>query len=319
LNFEGYSTAQSIVGAIGALTVTSFIVKVLSSTYKLFLRGGKDVRKLGKWAVITGATDGIGRAYALALAKKGMSVVLISRTESKLKTVAEEIDNKGYKGVEKTKYVVCDYSKFDEEARSGVNAVIKDLDVGLLINNVGMSYNYPKYFEELTEEEVTNLIEMNVSSVAYMTKMVIGGMAERRRGCVLNIASSAGLYTMPLLAEYSAAKGFVEKFSRGIAGEYAYKNITVQCQAPFYVATKLAKMRQSFTVPTPAQYAKAGLRWIGHKDMVVQPIWTHALMGYVLGSLPASIVDPVVRNMHLDIRKRAMKKEAKKKAEQKVD
>jgi 17beta-estradiol 17-dehydrogenase / very-long-chain 3-oxoacyl-CoA reductase len=72
-----------------------------------FLRPGKNLKKLGKWAVVTGATDGIGKAYAMALAKKGMSVVLISRTEAKLKEVQGEIIAKGYNGVE-VKYIVCD-------------------------------------------------------------------------------------------------------------------------------------------------------------------------------------------------------------------
>ena len=78
--------------------------KILLSAYKSFLRPGKKLTKFGKWAVVTGATDGIGKAYAMALAKKGMSVVIISRTEAKLKDVKEEIDSKGYAGVE-VKYV----------------------------------------------------------------------------------------------------------------------------------------------------------------------------------------------------------------------
>jgi 17beta-estradiol 17-dehydrogenase / very-long-chain 3-oxoacyl-CoA reductase len=81
-----------------------FYIKILISAYKSFLRPGKKLTKLGKWAIVTGATDGIGKAYALALAKKGMSIILISRTEAKLKAVKDEIDAKGYNGVE-VKYV----------------------------------------------------------------------------------------------------------------------------------------------------------------------------------------------------------------------
>lgn len=68
--------------------------QVLVNLYKWFLRPSKNLAKLGKWAVITGATDGIGKAYALQLAKKGISVLLISRTESKLVEVAKEITDK---------------------------------------------------------------------------------------------------------------------------------------------------------------------------------------------------------------------------------
>lgn len=88
-----------------------------------------------------GATDGIGKAYALALAKQGLSIMLISRTETKLQDVQKEIESKGYDGVE-VKYVVCDYSNFDQKAQNTVNAAITDLDIGVLINNVGVSYRY---------------------------------------------------------------------------------------------------------------------------------------------------------------------------------
>lgn len=294
----------------GLLLVVSIALKALRNIYKTFLRPAVNFKKLGKWAVITGATDGIGKAYALALAKKGMSIVLISRTESKLQAVQKEIEEKNYDGVE-VKYVACDYSTFDDKKRFIVKAAISELDVGLLINNVGVSYKFPKYYDELTDEEVYSLMEMNVTSTTWMTKMVIGGMVERKRGSIVNIASAAGLYTMPLLAGYSASKGYIEKFSRGLSAEYKAKNITVQCQAPFYVATKLAKMRKSMSVPTPEEYVQRAMKWIGHSDPVAYPIMLHAIQGYILDTLPASVVDKVVLNMHLGIRKAGLKKEAR--------
>lgn len=303
----------AVVSAIGILTSVLLTLKIVSSAYKTFLRGEKKFTKWGKWVVITGATDGIGKAYAMYFAKKGLSIVLISRTESKLQAVAKEITDK-YSGVE-TKYVVCDYSKFDKKAQDHVFAAIKDLDIAILVNNVGVSYPYPKYFHELSEESVFNLMEMNISSTTWMTRMVLPGMLERKRGAIVNIASAAGLYTMPLLAQYSAAKAYVEKFSRGLASEYASKGITVQCQVPFYVATKLAKMRKSFTVPTPDEFVRLAGRWIGHKgDVVVSPFWFHAVQGYLMGVLPGWLVDPQVLALHAAIRRKGMKKEAQKKA-----
>jgi 17beta-estradiol 17-dehydrogenase / very-long-chain 3-oxoacyl-CoA reductase len=75
-------------------------MQIAVSFYKMFLRPGKKLVKLGKWAVVTGATDGIGKAYAMELARKGMSIVLISRTETKLQEVKNEIDSKKYPNVE---------------------------------------------------------------------------------------------------------------------------------------------------------------------------------------------------------------------------
>jgi len=304
-----YQPRPTLTG-IGVLLSGSILLKALRFIYKTFFRSAVNFRKLGEWAVVTGATDGIGKAYAIAMAKKGMSIVLISRTESKLYAVKEEIEAGNYAGV-KVKYIVCDYSTFDKKKRDNVAEVISDLDIGVLINNVGVSYKFPKYYDELSDDEVSSLMEMNITSTTWMTKIVLSGMVERKRGAIVNIASAAGLYTMPLLAGYSAAKGYIEKFSRGLSAEYKSKNITVQCQVPFYVATKLAKMRKSMTVPTPIEYVQRAMKWIGHSDPVAYPFMLHALQGYVLDTLPATIVDKLVLNMHLSIRKAGLKKEAR--------
>lgn len=275
----------------------------------MFLRPGKNLKKLGQWAVITGATDGIGKAYAMNLAKKGINIVLISRTEQKLKDVAKEIADKGY-GVE-TKYVVCDYSKFDKKAQDTVNSAIKDLEVGILINNVGISYRYPVFFHELDDERVSQLMEMNISSAVWMTRMVLPGMLARKSGAIVNLSSGSAMYNMPLLAEYSGSKSFLEKFSRALNAEYKSKGITCQCQIPFYVATKLAKMRKALMVPTPHEYVTAATKWIGYGDAVVSPIFPHALQGYILDHLPESIVTTLVMGQHMAIRKKGLKKDAR--------
>lgn len=178
----------------------------LGNFYKYFLRPSKNLKKLGEWAVVTGATDGIGKAYAFKLAKKGLNVVIISRTKSKLDAVKNEIEEK-YAGVS-VKVVVCDYSDFNPTVRGKVRAneerrrysrlyfrpanasncsffmsqvakALDGLDIGVLVNNVGVSYVFPKYFSELSEDEVEGLMEMNVNSTTWMTHMVLPGMMER--------------------------------------------------------------------------------------------------------------------------------------------
>lgn len=300
---------QALAG-VGTLIVAKAVLQFLGEVNRQFLRSGKKLTKFGKYAIVTGATDGIGKAYALALAKKGMSIVLISRTEAKLQAVKEEIDSKNYSGVD-VKYIVCDYSNFDDKAKANVKAGIDGLDIGVLINNVGVSYRYPRYFHELADDEVDNLVEMNINSTTWMTRFVINGMLEKKSGAIVNISSGSAMYTLPLLAEYSAAKSYVEKFTLALHAEYKSKGISVQCQIPFYVATKLAKMRKAFTVPSPDKFAKLGIRFIGHDDPVVSPFWVHAVMGYVMDRLPTSVVTNVIMSMHQGIRKRGLKKDAK--------
>lgn len=211
--------------------------------------------------------------------------------------------------------LVCDYSKFDDAAKENIKKEIAGLEIGVLINNVGVSYRYPMFFHELSDSEVTALIEMNVNSTTWMTRFVLESMVQRKKGAIVNISSGSAMYTLPLLAEYSAAKSFIEKFTLALNAEYGPRGISVQCQIPFYVSTKLAKMRKSFSVPTPDEYAKRAVKFVGHKEPVVSPYWVHGYMGWVLDHLPTFVVTSIIMSMHLSTRKRGLKKDAAKKAE----
>ena len=254
--------------------------------------------------------DGIGKAYAFALAKQGMSVLLISRTESKLQDVKKEIEAKNYGG--EISYLVCDYSKFDKAAQDKVAKAVKDLEVGVLINNVGVSYRYPMFFMELSDSEVLELLVMNIDSTVWMSRMVLPGMLERKKGAIVNISSASAMYDLPLLAEYSGSKSFIEKFSRALNAEYKAKGVTCQCQIPFYVATKLAKQRKSLMCPTPSEYVALGIKWVGYSDCVVSPFLLHAIQGWVLDIMPSFLVSNIIMNMHMAIRKKGLKKDAQK-------
>ena len=246
---------------------------------------------------MVGATDGIGYAMAMEFARKGLNVVLISRTKSKLETCAEEIRAK-YKSCE-VKCIDIDFSNFDDVARKRVDDVVKSLDsVGVLVNNVGVSYPFTKYFHELTDQEVAALMTLNIDSTTWMTRIVLPSMLEKKRGAIVNIGSAAGVSISPLLAQYGAAKSYVAMFSRALNAELAGMGIHVQCQVPMFVATKLAKIRKaSLFVASPAGYARSAVAAIGYGS-VVSPYWSHALQLWFLTSLPEWIVSRIVFNMH---------------------
>merc|ERR1719373_371967 len=147
---------------LGLLYLTVLASKAVAALRSFFFRGGKRLRDFGEWAVVTGATDGIGKAYAFELARQGMNVLVISRTEAKLQEIEQEIQQR-YPKVE-VSHLAIDYSNFDGKERDAVKAKISGLDVGVLINNVGMSYPFTKYFHELKDEEIAGLVEMNVNS-----------------------------------------------------------------------------------------------------------------------------------------------------------
>ena len=140
------STLQTMLMTMGALVTLSALQAILSFAWRHFLRPSKDLRKYGKWAVVTGATDGIGKAYAFELARKGQSVLLISRTQSKLDSTAEEIRSK-HSGIE-VRVLAIDFSSFGagNPQHAKVAAAIDGMDVGVLINNVGTSCPAPEAF-----------------------------------------------------------------------------------------------------------------------------------------------------------------------------
>jgi 17beta-estradiol 17-dehydrogenase / very-long-chain 3-oxoacyl-CoA reductase len=122
------------------------------------------------------------------LARKGLNIFLISRSESKLADSKTDLSKK-YPNIE-VRTLAIDYSAFDEKSQSKVAGAIKDIEVGVLINNVGMSYPFTKYFDELTDAEVGNLIALNVESTTWMTRICLPAMMERRKGAIVNISSS---------------------------------------------------------------------------------------------------------------------------------
>ena len=138
-------------------------------------------------AVVTGGTDGIGKGMAFAFAKAGLNVVLISRSKDKLDECAAELKSKYTKVDVRT--IQVDFANFDDSARARVTKDLAGMDVGILVNNVGVSYPFPKYFDELEDERVKQLISLNVDSTTWMTRIVLPGMKERRRGAIVNMAS----------------------------------------------------------------------------------------------------------------------------------
>jgi len=312
-----------LLGAVVQVATAAALVKVVHAVYliyKFFFREGKDLKRYGEWAVVTGATDGIGKAYAFELASQGLNVLVIARSEEKLGDTVKELTAKFPKL--QFDQLKVDFSAFDAAARAAVKARVEKLDVGVLINNVGMSYPFTKYFHELKDSEIADILEINIHSCTWMTRIVLGdvdassrsreetsGMLLRGRGAIVNTSSGGGRLTSPLLAEYSAAKSFVQLFSKGLTAELAPKGIDVQVQTPLFVTTKMAKIRKaSLTVPSPEDYVKCAARHIGY-DAEVSPFWAHSLQLWILSLLPEPVSVAIVNMQHQDIRKKGMKKE----------
>lgn len=157
--------------AVGGVVALLYVENILSFFYGHFVRPCKNIKnRFGSWTVVTGATDGIGKAMAFEFARKGLNVVLISRSKDRLDECAAEMKSK-YPKVE-VKVLDVDYSNFTAPVRSRVAAFLDGLDIGVLVNNVGISYPYTKFFHELEDERVEQLISLNVDSTTWMSRFV---------------------------------------------------------------------------------------------------------------------------------------------------
>uniref|UniRef100_A0A3B5PR35 Hydroxysteroid (17-beta) dehydrogenase 12b n=1 Tax=Xiphophorus maculatus TaxID=8083 RepID=A0A3B5PR35_XIPMA len=309
MSFSGEAMLKAVeaplfwLGVLTAAWLSVCSVYRLLSGFRVWVLGNGRLispNKLGKWAVVTGATDGIGKAYAEELARRGFAIVLISRSQEKLDDVSKAIASKC--GVE-TKTIAADFSAIDIYAK--IEEGLAGLEIGLLVNNVGTSYSYPEFFLNIPNLDtfIDTMININITSVCQVSM-------NKKKGAILNISSASGMYPVPLLTVYSASKAFVDFFSRGLQAEYKSKGIIIQSILPFFVATKMSRIRRpTLDRPSPEHYVAAELNTVGLQTQT-NGYLPHAIMGWVTTALlPAKMLNSYVMGMGLSQRARYLKKQ----------
>lgn len=285
---------------------------ILSFFYRRIIATPFDLRKSGgEWALVTGATDGIGKAYAFALAKKGLNIILVSRTPFKLQNVAADIESK-YKGI-KTKIVDIDFANSTSaEYLPRVEEAIRGLKVGVLVNNVGMSYDHPEPFLNITPQRVDDLIRVNIVTVNELTRLILPQMVERKKGAIINISSMSGAMCTPLLTVYAGTKAYVDRFTEGLVMEYGNKGIVIQCILPGPVVSNMSKIRRPDVVtPLPEAFVASCLARLGIESRTTG-YWSHDMMLWAVNSfLPEFISKKMTYGQLSAIRAKALKKLAK--------
>ena len=265
---------------------------------------------------MTGASDGIGKEYALQLAQKGYNILLVSRTQSKLDSLSTEIQR--LCNVQ-TKSFAMDFAANNDSDYTKLRSMVDELDVSILINNVGLSHSIPVPFAETEEKEMKDIITINCTGTLRITQLVLPGMVKRKAGLILTMASFGGLLPTPLLATYSGSKAFLQQWSSALASEVAPRGIKVQLVQSYLVTSAMSKIRRSSAmIPTPKQFVRAALGKIGRSggaqgiSGTSTPYWAHGIMHWALDTLTPgrmnSYVIDVNRGMHEDIRKRALRK-----------
>ncbi|XP_062995820.1 very-long-chain 3-oxoacyl-CoA reductase-B-like [Elgaria multicarinata webbii] len=271
---QGVSILDQALPAVGGLTLLWLLLKaawgfgyrvrtyVLSEVWK-----GLDLNHYGPWAVVTGATAGIGKIYAHELAKRGLNVVLISRSLEKLMKVAAEIEQLHGRC---TRVIQADFTS-GSEIYEPIQTALQGLEIGILVNNVGMAERKQGRFLSFpnVDKHVTNLVNCNLLSAVKMTQIVLPQMLARKKGIVINMSSSAGRRPLPLNGIYSPTKAALDFFSQALDVEYGSKGIIVQSVLPMFVATDLMSMLNQRYMITSEAFVHQALNTVGITNRTV--------------------------------------------------
>lgn len=186
-------------------------------------------------ALITGASSGIGWQLARVFAGQGHAVVLAARSTDKLETLAQELRAQ-FKA--EASVLSADLTQADAPARMAAELHGRGIAIDYLVNNAG--FGLQGRFAKLDASWQRDMIQVNVAAVANLTRELLPAMIERRRGGVLNVASTAGFVAGPLMAVYYATKAFVLSFTEALHEELAGSGVHATCLCPGPTATAFA-------------------------------------------------------------------------------
>jgi hypothetical protein len=253
-------------------------------------------------ALVTGASSGIGRELAIVLARNGHDLVLVARRRPELESLADELQA----AYQATSHVVpADLSSGDGVAAVVAAVDAAGLEVDVLINNAGLG-GHGRFTETETASDEMQL-SVNVLALTRLTKAFLPGMVSRRRGRVLNLASTAAFQPGPFMAIYYATKAYVLSFSEALSEEVRGTGVTVTALAPGAVRTAffdVAKVdSNSRLVRSPGTLdadvvAQAGYDAMMRGRSLVIPGFANRLGMESLRIAPRRLVTRVVARLH---------------------
>ncbi|GAA3974213.1 SDR family oxidoreductase [Hymenobacter antarcticus] len=187
------------------------------------------------YALVTGASRGIGRAIALQLAQRGYDLLLVARSEDQLTVLALEIGTR-YK--RQARVLATDLAVPAAAETVAAWATQQTDQLAVLVNNAG--YGLWGRFEQLGLAEQQNMLQLNMHLPVALTHALLPALHQAPKGYVLNVASTAAYQAVPSLALYAASKAFLLSFSRGLRYELKTSNVSVTCISPGATTTSFA-------------------------------------------------------------------------------
>jgi short-subunit dehydrogenase len=240
--------------------------------------------------LITGASSGIGAAFARKLARRGRNVLLVARSEDKLVALCNELGR--LSGV-RAQYVTMDLTKPDAPALLFEETKKRDLEIEMLVNNAGFGSMGDFLYLELAHE--LEMIDLNIKSLVELTNRFLLPMRQRRQGVIINVASTAGFQAVPYMATYAATKAFVLSFSEALWEENRPYGVHVLALCPgvtdtnFFEAARIDRPPMR-AIQTAEEVVDAALRGLKRKKSTVISGWTNWLTVGAERFVPRSLV-----------------------------
>ena len=241
--------------------------------------------RYGEWALVTGASAGIGAAFVRALAREGMSCVLTARREDRLRDLAAEIEKDHQVA---TRVVAVDLAEADGPER--LVRAVDDLEISALVNNAG--FGYAGRFEKQDLERLRAMLQVNCWAPVLLTARLLPGMRERGRGAVVITGSVAGRQPLPLHGVYSATKSFDLLLGESLWGELRGSGIDVVVIEPGPTETEFQDVAGELSHPgqSAAQVVATALDALGRQPSVISGWFNWLRANAVVRLAPRSLV-----------------------------
>ena len=253
---------------------------------------------MNEWALITGASGGIGYELAKVFAAEKFNLVLVARSEARLQKVAEEL--RAQHGIE-TKILVKDLSLAN--APQEVFDALRDAPISVLVNNAGFGW-WGAFAECDLQHQALEIMHVNMDSLVALTRLFVPQMLARKQGRILNVASTAAFQPGPFSNIYFATKSFVLSFSVALAEELAGTGVTVTTLCPgstrteFFERAGLKNSRPEWHMMNADVVARAGYRGLMRGKRVVIPGMINKLTATLANFVPTRVLTKAVRKIN---------------------
>ncbi len=226
--------------------------------------------KFGSYALITGASGGLGKEFAIQIAQKGLNLILVARRADSLQKVANDIKNQYGVNVET---IVSDLTSPNAIESLVTHIKKNNFDIGLLVNNAGFgSYGL---FHELSIENELNMVDLNIRVPLELTGKILPGFIQKGKGGIIFLGSVGSYQPTPFFANYSATKAWNLLFAEALYGELKPKGIDVICLTPGYTRTEFQStagnkdQKPLAGWSLPEQVVKSALDNLGNEPSII--------------------------------------------------